>query len=136
MLAVNLDVSAQTFNGQPYDLKIFNKEKENVLNMILNSTQFDSIYNSKRVVFIENELLTKTSLLKLKKGKCKVKIKRKNEIKPNEEYVALGDFTCDPSKMTHVRVQISNSIKHVMLNISTDKLDNGWKISNHIIMQD
>jgi len=128
-------VCGQTFNGKPYDLKKYNFEKENVLNVILNSPQFDSIYHSENVIFVETELLSKDTTLKLKRGNCKAKIKSKKELKANEENVGLGDFTCDPNNMIRVRVQIENTLKHLLLNLGMEKVNGKWTIANHVIME-
>ena len=134
LIIVLITSSISGFSQEAFDIKKFNFEKEKILNVIINSPQFDSIYHSKKVVFIETELLSKYTPLKLRRGKCKVKIKSKGEIKTNEEYVDLGDFTCDPNNMIRVRVQIGNSVKHRILNLVLEKNDGEWKISNHLIM--
>src|SRR5690554_3672922 len=83
-------VTAQTFSSEER-----RKEAENILNTVINSTPFDSIYSQKRVYFMANELLTENSPLVLKKSKCKVKILNEDEVKKVKQYVVLGDFTLD-----------------------------------------
>jgi len=76
------------------EMTLLREEKEKILNTVINSVQFDSIYSAKRVYFGTNELLSKSTPLTLKKGKCKVKVLERSELKQKrKEYVSIGDFT-------------------------------------------
>lgn len=109
-------------NTQEFDIEEYNKEKQSILNVVINSTEFDSVFSSKQVYFEENELLTINTQLVLSKGKCKVKIKTEEElIKMNKEYLVLGDFTMARTNPTHARVQIEILPKYKLLNLSLEK---------------
>lgn len=125
-----LQVSAQSF-----DLEKYNQEKELILNVVINSLQFDSVYTSKQVYFVANELLSEETPLILKKGKCKVKIMQREDLK-EREYVALGDFTMDRVNPIHVRVQITVMPQETLLNLRLKKKNGDWVIVNHLIMKD
>lgn len=127
---ISLNVLAQSF-----DLDKYNQEKEAILNVILNSVQFDSIYSSNKVYFVSNELLSTKSSLVLKRGKCRVKILEREKLK-KKQYVGLGDFTMPKENPTYVRVQIYSSATSKTLNLRLEKNKNGWAIVNHMIMED
>ena len=80
--------TAQTFSSEER-----RKEVENILNTVINSTPFDSVYKHKKVYFKANELLTENTSLVLKKNKYKVKILNKDKIEKVKQYAVLGDFT-------------------------------------------
>lgn len=134
IVCFSLTVSAST---QSFDLKKYNKEKEKILNTVINSVQFDSIYSAKRVYFATNELLSKSTPLTLKKGKCKVKVLERSELKQKgKEYVSIGDFTMPKENPTYVRVQIYSSLTRKTLNLKLEKNKDDWVIVNHLIMED
>ncbi len=122
-------------DAQTFDLEKYNKEKEKILNVIINSAQFDSVYSSKRVYFVENELLSKESPLVMKKKKCKVKVKKREDL-TGKNYVALGDFTMDRNNPIHARVQLEIIPSETLLNLSLEKKNGKWKIVNHLIMKE
>ncbi len=106
-------------------------EVERVLNTVINSPQFDSVYNSKKVYFEANELLTKETPVKLKKGKCDVQIiENGSTIK---QYVVLGDFTTDWNNMTAVRVQLEIMPQDTMLTLRLEKINGEWQITAYNI---
>lgn len=111
------------------------KEAENILNTVLNSTAFDSVYNQKTVYFLANELLTENSPLLLKRNKCKAKILNGDKVKKVKQYIVLSDFTLDWNNPFTARVQLSvspNKTLSFMLVKETEK----WIIKNHIIFDD
>lgn len=122
-------------NAQTFDLEKYNEEKEKILNVIINSTQFDSIYCHRRVYFVANELLSEESPLVLKRKHCKVKIRKREDL-IGKDYVALGDFTMDRNNPTHVRVQLEIIPSETLLNLSLEKKGDKWKIINHLIMKE
>jgi hypothetical protein len=122
-----------SINGQTFDLEKFNKEKEQILNIVINSVQFDSVYSSRRVYFVANELLSEESSLVLKRNKCKAVVRQREGLK-GKEYIALGDFTMNRNNATHVRVQLEILPRNVLLNLRLEKNDGVWKIVNHLII--
>jgi len=109
-------------NAQDFDLNEYNKEKEKILNVVINSLQFDSVYTAKKVYFVANELLSEETPLVLKKGKCKVKIEQREVLKEKgKSYVALGDFTMPKVNPIRVRVQISAMPSESLLNLVLEK---------------
>ena len=122
-------------NAQSFDLEKYNQEKELILNVVINSLQFDSVYTSKQVYFVANELLSEETPLVLKKGKCKVKIMQREKLK-EKEYVALGDFTMARVDPTRVRVQLEIIPNEVLLNLGLEKKNGDWVIVNHLIMKE
>ena len=124
-------------NAQSFDLEKYNQEKELILNVVINSLQFDSVYTSKQVYFVANELLSEGTPLVLKKDKCKVKILTKETlVGEGKAYVHLSDFTMANTNPTRVRVQIYSSSTTLTLNLSLIKKDNNWIVDNHLIMED
>jgi hypothetical protein len=121
---------AQTFSSEER-----RKEAECILNTVINSVPFDSIYNHKRVYFMANELLTKNSPLVLKRNKRKAKILNENEVKKVKQYAILGDFTLDWNNPVAVRVQLSVS-PNKTLNMRLEKEGERWIIKNHIVFED
>ena len=94
----------QYLNAQTFTSEERRKEAENILNTIINSLPFDSIYSQKRVYFLANELLTENSLLVLKRKECKAVILGSDKLKKFKQYVLLGDFTLDWNNPVAVRV--------------------------------
>lgn len=134
LILVLITSSISGFSQEAFDIKKYNLDKEKILNLIINSPQFDSIYISKKVVFQENELLSKNIPIKLKKGKCKVRISKVIDPIKNIEYVVLGDFTSERINPTKARVQIENPKQKKLLNLRLEKINGEWKIINHIIV--
>ncbi len=143
MKSVNILILVVSFlfitnvSAQSFDLKKYNKEKEKIINVVINSVQFDSIYSSKRVYFSSNELLGASSPLVLKKGNCKVKILEPMNLKQQQkEYVSIGDFTMPKENPMAVRVQLYSSSTKKLLNVRLIKEDGDWIIENHMIFDD
>jgi hypothetical protein len=111
------------------------KEAENILNIVINSTAFDSVYNQKTVYFLANELLTENSPLLLKRNKCRAKILNGDKVKKVKQYVVLGDFTLDWNNPVTARVQLGVS-PNWTLNFMLVKEAEKWIIKNHIIFDD
>ena len=127
--------SISGFSQESFDIQKYNLEKEKILNLIINSPQFDSVYKSKRIVFLENDILTKNTPIKLRKGKTKVRIIKKKIIK-NREYMVLGDYTTPKVNAVGARVQLVNQKKNLILNVGLIKENGEWKIINHLILDD
>ena len=124
-------------SAQSVNLNKYNKEREKILNTIINSIQFDSIYSLDRVYFAENKLLTESTSLILKKGNCKVKIFERSKLKQKKkEYVSIADFIMLKENPNYVRVQIYSSLTRKTLNLRLEKNKNDWLIVNHLIMKD
>lgn len=128
LLVICLQLSAQAF-----DINVFNAEKEEILNTIINSAQFDSVYTSKRVYFCESELLSKATSIILKRKNCKVRIKSREELK-GKSYIVLGDFTMARINPQNVRVQLSIMPTKILLNLRLEKKNDKWLIVNHLTM--
>lgn len=136
LIIVLITISISGFSQVSFDIKKYNLEKEKILNLIINSPQFDSIYDSKRIVFIENDILPKGIPLKLRKGKMRVRIIKKEKTKINCEYIVLGDYTTAKVNPISARVQLVNQKKNLILNVGLKKENGEWKIINHLIMND
>ena len=124
-------VTAQTFSSEER-----RKETENILNTVINSIPFDSVYKYKRVYLLANELITENSTLVLKRAKCKAKILNEDETKKVKQYAVLGDFTLDWNNPVAVRVQIQIMPENILLNIGLIKESGIWIIKNHVIFED
>ena len=138
LIAILIIISACTYSyGQDqFDITKYNAEKEKILNVVINSVQFDSIYSNKKVYFVENELLSKGTPLKLKRNRCKVKILEKQElVRKGKDYVGIADFTMERINPRSVRVQLFASPNYT-LNLRLEKDEEVWKITNHMIMED
>ena len=119
-----------------FDIKKYNIEKEKILNVVINSIHFDSIYSGKKVYFVENELLSKETPIKLKRKWCKVRILEKQEIiEKGKQYAGIGDFTMDRENPQVARVQIFASPNYT-LNLGLKKEKDKWTITNHFLMED
>lgn len=125
-----------TLNAQSFSSEKNKHEAEQILNQILNSQQFDSIYSFKKVYFEANELLLIDSPLLLKRKKCKVSIVKDGSSLKNKHYVVLGDFTIDWNNPVAVRVQLSIMPEDVLLSIGLVKTNGNWIIKNHAIFKD
>ncbi len=124
------NLNAQTFTSEGRRI-----ETENILNTVINSLPFDSVYNQKRVYFLANELLTEDSPLKLKRKKCKAMIIGKNKLGNFSQYVVLGDFTLNWDNPVAVRVQLQVMPENRLLNIRLVKENGKWIIQNHVIFE-
>lgn len=122
---------AQTFTSK--ERKI---DAENILNTVINSLPFDSVYSQKRVYFLANELLTEDSPLVLKRKKCKAKILSESKAKNVKQYVVLGDFTIDWDHPIAVRVQLGIMPSNRTINFRLVKENDRWKIQSHIIFDE
>ncbi len=124
-------------SAQKIDLKEYNKEKEKILNTIINSLEFDSIYSEKQVYFIANELLSISTPITLKKGELKVIILEDTTLKQMKQgYVCIGDFTSMLKKNPpYVRVQLYSSLTNNNLNLMLEKNKEDWVIVSHLIME-
>lgn len=127
--------SISGFSQESFNIQKYNLEKEKILNLIINSPQFDSVYKSKRIIIMENDILTKNTPIKLRKGKIKVRIIKKDIIK-NREYIVLGDYTTPKVNPVGARVQLVNQKKNLILNVGLIKENGEWKIINHLILDD
>lgn len=124
----------QHLTGQTFSSEERKTEIENILNTVINSTYFDSIYNQKRVYLLANELLTENTTLTLKRNKCKVKILNKNQTRKVKQYVVLGDFTLDWNNPIVVRVQLSVFPK--TLNMRLEKKKGIWEIVDYMFFEE
>jgi hypothetical protein len=135
LLLVFCSIFSLNVVAQSFDIDKYHEEKEAVLNIVLNSFQFDSIYSSCKVYFVSNELLSTSSSLVLKRGKCRVKILEREKLK-KKQYVILGDFTMPKENLRYVRVQIYSSSTSKTLNLRLEKNEEDWVLVNHLIMED
>ena len=126
-----VQVDAQTF-----DLEKYNEEKEKILNVVINSTQFDSVYSAKKVFFVESELLSVETPLVLKRKCKKVSIVEDSKQLTGKEYAVLGDFTMARHNPARVRVQITIMPRQTLFNLSLEKKNGRWEIVNHLIMKE
>jgi hypothetical protein len=131
LVCFGYSLNAQTFSSEKNK-----QEAEQILNLIINSQQFDSIYSTKKVYFEANELLTIDSPLLLKRKKCKVSIVKDGSLLKNKHFVVLGDFTIDWNNPVAARVQLSIMPEDVLLSIGLVKINSNWIIKNHAIFKD
>ena len=123
------------FSAQALDKSKYNQEKENALNFVINSPQFDSIYSAKRVYFSENELLLKSNTLTLKKNWRKVKVLDDSTLtRRGLDYINIGDFTMLGENPTKARVQFYSSMTNKNLNVMLKKENGKWIFENYLIM--
>lgn len=132
-----LTVFGQTVQSQDVGKSDYDKNKEKILNVVINSIPFDSIYSYQRVYWASNELLSISSGLKLKRGKCKAKILSRDElIDSSIPYVSLGDFTIPREQAESARVQIYSSSTKKLLTLRIVKIEDNWMIEAHKIFDD
>jgi hypothetical protein len=133
----NLTLHGQSFPRplNSFELKKYHQEKEQILNVILNSAQFDSAYCSKKVYFGENEILNKNAPLNLKKKKGNVILVNDRDELKGKEYLVLGDFTMADINPVHVRVQLESLPQKTLLNFRLEKTEGDWRIVNYVIIK-
>ena len=119
----------------------YNKEKETILNTVINSIQFDSIntlYHIEKQIFIKNELLTNDSCFVLTYKKQRVKIMDKSLIGDNE-YWDLGDFFLniyiENPKDARVQIVLVLKNKEEIIMGVTLKKEEEWKITDFVFME-
>jgi hypothetical protein len=123
--------------AQALDRNKYNEEKENALNVVINSPQFDSIYSAKRAYFVANEILPKSSPIIIKKNRRTVKILDHSTLKRRGlDYITLGDFTMPGQDPTKARVQCSSTMTKKTLNVMLKKIDGVWVFDNYLIVED
>jgi hypothetical protein len=123
--------------AQDFDLEKYNREKQEILNLVFNTIQFDSVYNSKKLYIVENELLSQDSPIVIKRKKCKAIIMTKEKlVKRNKSYIGLGDFTLERHPPIRARVQVFTSTTNQLLNFGLEKKEGVWIIVNFLIMED
>lgn len=135
LLLLFLLLAYQNTTAQNFSSEERRKEAENILNTVINSAVFDSVYNQKTVYFLANELLTENSPLLLKRNKCRTKILNGDKVKKVKQYVVIGDFTLDWNNPIVARVQLFVS-PNKTLNFMLVKEAEIWIIKNHIIFDD
>ncbi|WP_192823077.1 hypothetical protein [Rufibacter sp. LB8] len=124
------------FGGRKSYCQDYTTEKQKILNVVINSVQFDSIYFSKRVYIQTNELLSIKSGFDLKREEYKVRFVNRVGAGLVKQYIVLGDFTMARENPQAVRVQIEVMPQNILLNMRLTKNDSEWKIANHLIMYD
>ncbi len=125
--------SVQIALGQSVDLKKHNEEKEKILNVIINSFPFDSVYGLEEVVFTESDLLVKNAV-QLRKGQDKVKIETENSGK-NNRFVSLG-YMSVMMPTDRVGIQLYLFPQKLTMNINLRKTNNEWKITYYEFQED
>lgn len=128
-------ISSHFILAQTFSSKERRKEAEIILNTVINSFPFDSVYSHRQVYFLANDLLTESSPLILKRKKCKAKILRRDKIK-DKLYVVLGDFTLDWNNNTTARVQLEIMPQKKLLSIGLLKIGDIWIVKNYEIFDD
>lgn len=128
---------SQCLYAQTFSSETNRKEAERILNTVINSMPFDSLYSAKKVYFKANELLSTDSPLVLKRKGCRVSIVEKEILdKKGGKYVVLGDFTIDWNNPVSVRVQLSIMPEDSLLTMSLIKEDKNWIVRSHKIFKD
>jgi hypothetical protein len=130
-LSVSHLVFSQKFNDERT-----RKIVEPILNAVINSEVFDSVYHSNKVCFLINDLIPEDNPWKLSKNGHKVKYITEKQIKKVKQYFVLGDFTLDWNDIenSHVRVMISLEPEDIMLGFGLIFVDKKWIIEGHIII--
>ena len=128
IISSNNNANAQIFSSEGE-----RKDVEAILTIAINNVAFDDIYKRCKVYFSANELLTESSSLILKRGKCKAKVLDKSKIR-NKSHVVLGDFTTDWDDMQAARVMFYMFPQNKILGIRLVKKNGVWTIYNHIVM--
>lgn len=128
-------LTSSNLKTQDSDIEAYNKEKQAILNVVINSIPFDSVYTSKQIYFEANELLSEGTSLILERGEYKAKIMQSDYLNKNKlEYLVLGDFTMAINNPTRVRVQMETIPNYHLLNLILEKKDSLWVIVNHLII--
>jgi hypothetical protein len=111
---------------------------EPILNTILNSEVFDSVYRSNQVYFLINDLIPCNNTWKLHKKYHNVKYINKEQLKKVKQYFVLGDFTLDwnSPKKSSVRVQVILMPENTLMNFRLKYIDEKWIIENYAILFD
>lgn len=133
ILLVTLLVLSNTLNAQKFESEIRRKGAEDILNCLINSACFDSIYHSKRVYFMENELLKKEFELDLRKNNKKVYILDKKKL-GNKEYVVLEDILLDWDYINTARVMISVYPIKKMIGCRIVKFGKKWRVYGYTVL--
>ena len=131
-----LGICQMSSYAQSGDSEKYGLQKQKVLNVVINSTQFDSVYLSKKVYFEENELLSPDAKLNLRRKKKRVVIVEDGRLLKGKQYVVLGDFTTDRENMTTARVQLEVMPQGTLLNVYLVKREDEWIIHNHFIVKE
>ncbi len=119
----------------------YNKEKQRILNVIINSPQFDSIkanFNVNNIIFLENDVLSKKKVT-LKYHKQKINIIEFSKI-GNNQYWVLGHFFLNPyiKNPTESVVQISlaeGNEEKILLGIGLNKKNGKWEMIGFDIIE-
>lgn len=112
------------------------KTVENILNKVINSAVFDSVYKEETVYFIANEIITTDSPLHLIRHNHKVEFLNEEDTIKVQQYVYLGDFTLNWDKPVKVRVQIEVFPNQTLLNFMLKKELSEWIITYQGMIDD
>lgn len=130
-----LSVSHLVFS-QKFDDERTRKIVEPILNAVINSEVFDSVYHSNKVYFLINDLIPEDNPWKLSKNGHKVKYITEKQKKKGKQYFVLGDFTLDweDPEPKDVRVQLGLMPVDITLNFGLGFVGGKWIIEAHFII--
>jgi hypothetical protein len=132
LVIIAFSIACTSYSQEDFDWTKYNIEKEKILNVIINSAVFDSIYSGDNTIFKENVLLPRTTNLKLVKRNSQVIILEK--VDKTKDYIVIGDFTMGRVDPQIVLVQFENPHRGLVLNLGLEKLNGEWVITGHVIM--
>ena len=108
LLFIILFITSYCVFSQEFDMEQYYEEKEKIINTVLNSPEFDSVYNFQQVYIKANELVHCDTPMDLKKNGKSVVIL--DDLKALDSiglpYVHIGDLTADWNNPIAVRVMI------------------------------
>lgn len=125
----------RTLNGYAQIVN-YNKEKEDILNCIINSSEFEIASHTKKIIFKENEILYRKTILNLKRSGYVVDFINDSLSMTNEEYIVVGDFTFYRNNLDHCRVQLELMPSKRLLNVILKKENEVWLIDSFMLINE
>lgn len=122
------------YRSSDFDWQDYYIEVESILNLIINSQEFNEGYGTGELIFVENIELKLLSTIKLYRKGVEVVIK-KDEPKDGD-YAFLDDFMMATKNPTHARVMISFPNRHEYMGFTLDKKNGNWVITNNVLLPD
>lgn len=122
-----------------FDKKELQKEIEQILNVIINSTQFDSIYSSEKVYLSEDAVpyFDSETPYVIKKNEKTILVKKDSILKKMEiPYVGIGNWVMPKQDPKSASIQVYSTLTNMFLNLRLEKKDDSWIIMNHVIFKE
>jgi hypothetical protein len=136
VVCLMLGVLHMNLYGQSVDPGKYNEEKQEILNLVINSRPFGGVCRDRQMYFQENELLSADTPIVLQRKRTRVVILEAGSLLKNKSYVVLGDFTTDVENMITARVQLEVMPQEKLLNFYVVKKNGKWIIHNHKVLKE